>query len=122
MSNPTYSAPHIGVLYSGALPLLPRYAAIAVSSSGDNTMVAAVAGKRVLLLQYNLMANGTVNAKWKDGASTDISGLSYLVVNTGKVVSFSPMGWMVTTVGNALVLNLSAAIAVGGELGYALID
>lgn len=122
MSNPTYTAPHIGILYSGQTSLIPRYAAITASSNGDNTVVAAVAGKRILVLQYNVMANGTVNAKWKDGASVDITGLGYYVANTGKVVPFSPMGWMVTGVGNALVLNLSAGIAVGGELGYAVID
>ncbi len=122
MSNPTYTAPHVGILYSGQTSLLPRYAAIAVSGNGDNIIVPATAGKRVLLLQYNFMANGNVNAKWKDGASTDLTGLSYLIANTGKVVPFSPMGWIVTTVGTALVLNLSAAIAVGGECGYALID
>jgi hypothetical protein len=122
MSNPTYTAPHIGILYSGQTSLIPRYAAVAVSNSGDNTIVAAVPGKRILVLQYNVMANGTVNAKWKDGASADLTGLGYYVANTGKVVPFSPIGWMVTTAGNALILNLTAAIAVGGELGFALID
>jgi hypothetical protein len=111
----------IAALYYGYLPTPPAYAAIAVSASGDTTLVAAVPGLRIVLLAYNYMANGTVNAKWKSGAGTDITGLAYLVANTGKVAPFNPAGWCITAVGQALVLNLSASIAVGGELSYALI-
>lgn len=122
MSNPVYAASHVGIVYQGQTPLVPKYAAIAVSASGDNTIVAAVSGKRLLVLQYNYMANGTVNTKWKSGASTDLTGLAYLVANTGKVAPFSPVGWCVTAAGAALVLNLSGNIAVGGEVVYAEID
>lgn len=120
--NPTTAATHIGIVYSGTTPLAPQYAPIAVASSGDNTVVAAVAGKKILVLAYNYMANGNVNAKWKSGASTDLTGLAYMQANTGKVAPFGATGWCITAAGQALVLNLSAATAVGGEVVYALLD
>lgn len=108
-------------LQQGSVAVLPQYAPIAVSASGDTTIAAAVAGQRIVLLAYNFMANGTVNVKWKSGASTDKSGLSYLIVNTGKVIPFSPLGWLVTNAGDPLVLNLSGNVAVGGECVYAVV-
>ena len=99
-------------------PLTPKFAVITASSSGNNEVVAAVTGKRIRVLAYNYVSAGTVNAAWRDGASTVIGGLGYWVVNTGKVVPFNPAGWFQTTAGVALNLNLSAAIAVGGELVY----
>lgn len=117
----THAAPRIGEAYSGEGPVQPKYASIAVSSSGDNTIVSAVAGKRLLVLAYNYMANGTVNVKWRSN-TTDKTGLAYLVANTGKVAPFSSVGWLITASGDALVLNLSGAVAVGGEVVYAEVD
>lgn len=96
------------------------YAALAAASSGDNTVVAAVAGKKIQVERFILVANGTVNAKWRSG-TTDVSGLLYLVANSG--VSAPGGGteyWVETVAGQALVLNLSAAIAVGGIVVYEL--
>lgn len=115
------SVPTVGMMVSGLTQITPKYAAIAVSSNGDNTIVAAVAAKRLLLLQYNYMANGTVNVKWRSN-TTDKTGLAYLIANTGKVAPFSPIGWCITAVNEPLVLNLSGAIAVGGEVVYAEVD
>lgn len=96
-----------------------QYAPIAVSSSGNNTIVAAVTGKRIRVLAYTLIANGTVNAKFQSGAGgTDITGLKYLVANSGLVCQQGQDGWMQTAPGELLNLNLSGAVAVGGELVY----
>lgn len=94
-----------------------KYAVINASASGDNTIVAAVASKVVRVISYVLIANGTVNVKWKQGA-TDISGLMPLVVNVGAVCPEASRGWMETAVNAALILNLSAAVAVTGHLSY----
>lgn len=101
-----------------------KYAAIAAGSSGNNEIVAAVAGKRIRVVGYVLSFSGSVNAKWRS-ASTDLSGLLYGAANT--VVSAAPMpkgerggqaGHMETATGEALNLNLSAATAVGGHVAY----
>ena len=97
----------------------PKFATIAASASGNNTIVAAVTAKKIRVLAAQLTANGSVNAKWQSGAGgTDITGLAYLVVNTGYVLPFNPAGWFETAVTTLLNLNLSAAIAVGGSITY----
>lgn len=105
-------------IQNGTTALTPKFAAISASTSGDNTVVAAVTSKKIRVLNYTLMANGTVNAKWKTGTLTDLTGLLYLVANTGATPAFSPVGQFETAAGEALTLNLSAAIAVGGHLAY----
>lgn len=106
---------------------MPRYeqiksAPIAVSSSGDNTIVTAVAGKKIRVLGYVLVANAAVNTKWKSGAGTDKTGLLYNAANGGVsapvVGDPSEVFWFETAAGEALVLNLSGAVAVGGHVVY----
>ena len=109
-----------GIMWDPAMTALtPLFASIAASGNGNNTVVAAVTGKKIRVLAYNFMANGTVNAKWQSGAGgTDLTGLKYLVANTGLVAPFNPVGWFETAAAALLNLNLSAGIAVGGELVY----
>lgn len=95
--------------------------AIAASASGDNTLVSAVTGKKIRVHGYVLSASAAVNAKFRSG-TTDVTGLLYPGANGGAVAprAFSPDGWFETVAGQALVLNLSAAVAVGGHLVYTL--
>lgn len=96
--------------------------AVQASSSGNNEIVAAESGKRVLLLAYNLMSNGIVNAAWRSGATTVIGGRGFFTeAGRGKVVPYNPKGWAITASGEALNLNLSAAIAVEGEAVWAVV-
>lgn len=104
-------------IYNGTTALTPKFAIIQESSSGDNEVVAAVASKKIRVLSYVLMSNGTVNAKWRS-ATTDKSGLLYLIANTGASSGYSPVGHFETAAGEALNLNLSAGIAVGGHVCY----
>lgn len=100
-----------------------KSAAIAASSSGNNTLKAAVTDRKIRVLYVALMSNGTVNAKFQDGASgTDLTGLFYLVANVGFVLPYNPAGWFDTSLSTLLNLNLSGAVAVGGVLGYAEIS
>ncbi len=99
-------------------PKTPKFAAIAASSSGDNEIVALVSAKKIRVLSGWWMAAGTVNAKWQSSTAGDKTGLSYLLANVGVVLPFNPAGWFETASGEALQLNLSAAIAVGGCITY----
>lgn len=97
----------------------PKYAAISASSSGNNTLISSVSGKKIRVLAVWLVSNGTVNAKFQSGAGgTDLTGLAYLIANTGFALSFNPAGWFETASTTLLNLNLSAAIAVGGSITY----
>jgi hypothetical protein len=112
-------------LHISAAPV--KFGYIAVSSSGANAVVKAdgtalvgIPGKKIRFLFYNIMSNGTVNAKWQSvgTATTDKTGLKYMVANTGISVPFCPVGCFETNVGEAPSLNLSGSVAVGGEFAY----
>jgi hypothetical protein len=106
-------------IYNGATALTPKFATIAASSSGNNTLIAAVTSKKIRVLSLSLMSNGTVNAKFQSGAGgTDLTGLYYTAANTGFVLPFNPVGHFETASNTLLNLNLSAGIAVGGQITY----
>lgn len=94
-----------------------RRIAVSASSSGDNTILAAVTAKRIRVIGGVLMAAGAVNAKWKSGSGTDVTGL-YRFAAAGDGVAIPEMlaGHAETAAGEALVLNLSAATAVSGHV------
>jgi len=107
-------------MYDGTTAVTPKFAAIAASSSGNNTILAAVTSKKIRVLSLELMAAGAVNAKFQSGAGgTDLTGLKYLdAAGAGIVLPFNPIGWFETASGALLNLNLSGAVAVGGSFTY----
>lgn len=111
-------------LMSSTTALTPKFAAIAAASSGDNTLVAAVSGKKIRVLALAGIATAAVSAYFTSGAGgTVIFGGSTnkiaLAANGGFVLPFNPLGWFENSSTNqALVLNLSAAIAFSGGLVY----
>lgn len=99
--------------------LTPAFAAIDAASSGDNTVIAAVTGKKLRVVSCLLMAAGTVNVRFESGAGgTALTGQMNLVANTGFSLPFNPVGWFETGEGALLNLELSAAISVDGCLTY----
>ncbi|HEX8266970.1 MAG TPA: hypothetical protein VF596_16330 [Pyrinomonadaceae bacterium] len=98
------------------------YAPIDVASSGDNTLVAAVSGRRIKVLDYTFVCSGTVNAKFRSN-STDLTGAMAFVANSGIASakgSISQGAILATQSGEALKLNLSSAVQVSGHLTYYL--
>jgi len=86
---------------------------------GDNTIVAAVAGKIIKVYSGRLVVSDAVNTKWKSGAN-DITGTEqYSSKGEGWADSVHPPVFLMkTNVGEALILNLSAGVAVGGIIAY----
>lgn len=100
---------------------ITKKAVVNVSASGDNVVVAAVAGKKIVVINILVVAAGTVTLTIKSGVgggATAKSGPLPLAVNTGLGGVFDPTGHFETAPGEALNLSLSAAIAVGGWLTY----
>jgi hypothetical protein len=98
--------------------LTPKWATIAVSASGSNQIVAAVTSKKIRVIHWDLTPNAAVNAKWQSAAN-DKTGLYYMAnQGNGHARGFNPVGWFETNAGEALNLNLSGAVAVGGVVGY----
>jgi hypothetical protein len=106
-------------MFAGTTALTPLFAPIAVSASGANTIVALVSSKKIRVLSMKVTANGAVNGKWQSSTAGDKTGLSYFAAaGDGEVLPFNPVGWFETAAGESLILNLSAAVAVGGHLTY----
>lgn len=105
-------------IFSSGLAKKPIFLQISASASGSNVLVASAASTTYRILAYNLMANGAVNAQFLSSA-TPMGGITYCpTAGVGKVAPYCPVGWMETTAGHSLNLQLSANIAVGGELVY----
>lgn len=105
-------------IYSSGAAKVPTFLQISASASGSNVLIASAASTTYVILGYNLMSNGAVNAQLLSSA-TPMGGIVYMpTAGVGKVCPFSPVGWMMTTAGHSLNLNLSANIPVGGEIVY----
>jgi len=99
------------------MPLVAAVAAV----SGDNTVVAAVTGKKIRVTRFELSASAAANVKWRTG-STDITGLFYLTTTSPVARSSATVDandfLFETVAGAALVLNSSTAGPVGGFVNY----
>ncbi len=106
-------------IMNGLTALTPKFAVIDAATSGDNTLVAAVSGKKIRVVALFLVAAGTVNARFESGAGgTALTGQMNLVANSGFSLPFNPVGWFETAATTLLNLELSAAVSVDGCLTY----
>lgn len=99
-------------------------AAVVAAAAGDNTLVAAVAGKKIRLHSLVLVASGGANnARLESGAGgTALTGVMNIAANGQLTLAYNPAGWVETVAAALLNLELSAATAVGGVLTYSLVD
>lgn len=99
----------------------PKFASISAAGSGDNTLVAAVTGKRIRVLSMHLTMSGTT-VTWavqSGAAGTALTGTMGPIAQGVTVVwPFSPLGHFQTAAGVLLNLSLSGAQAVTGSLVY----
>lgn len=107
-----------GVIYDGPAALTPKFAAISAASTGDNTLVAAVPGKRLRVLKYTVVASGAVGVKFRSGTGTDLTGSMSLGAGSGVGGAYCPAGHFETAPGEALALGLTAGVGVAGHLTY----
>lgn len=89
---------------------------ISTSSSGDLTLVAAVAGKRVGLYRIVLVVGGTTNLTFKTSSGAALTGAMPFVANGSFVLDMpnSMEPWWVSLLGDGLLLNNSAAVQISG--------
>ena len=99
--------------------LTPKYVPVNVSSSGNNTLISAVVGKKIRVLTGVLIAGGDVLARFEDGAGGGaLSGQMDLTANSGFAPPFSPVGHFETTANTLLNLELDGAVSADGWLVY----
>lgn len=96
-----------------------------VSSSGNNTIIAAVASKQITVYAVKLIAVTTtaLTAIWQDGAGGTELWRDYIQtpdsVSGGANLAVTPPGFLFQgSVNTLLNLNLSGAIAVHYSLAY----
>ncbi len=96
------------------------YAFLNPATSGDNSLVAAVSGRRIRLLSYVISNQvGTANSVKFRSAANEKSSLKVLTGN--QVIAynggvFAPI--LETNIGEALQINLSAATGIGCDIAY----
>lgn len=99
-------------------PLTNTALDIEPSINGDNVLVAAVALKRVNLYRGVFSVVNPALLKFTDGPGGTLLFAAQLTA--GGSLTFQPSGipWIQTSVGNALILNMSAAVNTFGGFGY----
>lgn len=116
---PVQASAESSQMTAGGTVVTPKFAVIDAATSGDNTLVAAVTGKKVRVVAAFLVAAGAVNVRFESGAGgTALTGQMNLIANTGFVLPYNPAGWFETGSNTLLNLELSAAISVDGALVY----
>jgi len=103
----------------GGVSTTVKFAVIDNATAGDNTIVAAVASKKIRVLNVMLISAGTVAVRFESGASgTALTGQMQLTAQIGFAPGFDPTGHFETAVGALLNLELSGAISVDGWIKY----
>lgn len=99
------------------------YKAVSASSSGDNTIVDAVDGKKIRVLGYVLVGAGAVNVFFQSAAAGDVISGTMAIAGAGGTITAPPsgLGYFETDKGELLNLNLSSGVAVTGHLTYQLV-
>lgn len=105
-------------IMNGLTALVPKFAPIVASTSGDTQVVADVSTKKIRVLAGQFTGNGAVNVKFRSN-TTDKTGLTYIgAAGQGSIIPFVPVGNFETNAGEALNINLSGNVAVGGWIVY----
>lgn len=103
--------------------------AISAAASGDNTLIAAVAGLKIKVLGLVMFAGGAVATRFESNAGgtalTGVITLSAAGVGLGNdslILPMAPPGyhWFETVAGQLLNLELGGAVQVSGFLVYQL--
>lgn len=97
--------------------LTPTRIRVNLSSTGDNTVVSSVTGKKIRIIGGALYAAGQNDLEIKSGSSTILTDIPF-VANFGTATTFSAYGDLETASGEALVFNLSTTNDITGYLTY----
>lgn len=94
-------------------------AIIDATAIGDNTILSADSTSGFLIKQLFFVVGGIVNIRFKEG-TTSISGLIPLQSGADLFLELNDFNipWFIITKNNAFIINLSAAVQVGGVVYY----
>ena len=107
------------VIYIAGTAYTVKRAVIHANTSGNNTIVAAVSGKKIRVIQLVLVVAGAMTVRFESAADgTALTGQMAFAANGGMAPPFTPPGYFETASGELLNLELSAATYVDGWLLY----
>jgi len=114
-----FSTIETGQMSSMGVALTAGYAVINANGT-NNTIVSAVAGRKIRVIAYNLMSELGNNVRFQSGtgASNLLTGFHFIGTNGGLVAGYNPVGWFETSGGNLLNLKCATAQSVGGGITY----
>jgi len=96
-----------------------KYAVINANTSGNNTVVAAVASKRIRVLSMWIICTSAGDVRWESAAGgTALTGQAPVAANGGYVLPYNEGGWFQTVAGELLNLELSGTLDCNGSLSY----
>jgi hypothetical protein len=116
--NQFYGAFFDGTIWNAAAPLPPakitglHFGEAVDSAAGDTVLIPGVAGQSIAVDQFRISAAGAVTVLIKDGAGITLDAYVFAGAGSAPPLPNSGVPWYLTTPGNGLVLNLSAAVQV----------
>jgi hypothetical protein len=102
----------------------PKIAPVAInfSTSGNNTVIAGIAGQSICVFGIQYVASNATNLTFQDTGSGIFSGPESMLANGSNTLALrelSQIPYYVTGLGNGFVINSSIAVQVGGSVWYA---
>lgn len=97
-----------------------KRAVIDHATNGDNTLIAAQAGKKLRVLSIFFTVAGAVTVRFESGAGgTALTGqMNFNGPGEGIALDHNTLGWFETLEGGALNMELNGAVSVDGALTY----
>ena len=90
-------------------------------ASTDNTLVAAVSGKRIRVLGFGVVGASDVTVAFESSTTSSLTGIMTTLAGT-PLTGHNPLGMFQTVAGELLNMTLGGAVQVSGWLTYQLID
>lgn len=98
-----------------------KVAVLGFTAAGDNTVVAAVAGSPIVVWAIFLTTHAAETVAFYDGASPTTPLGTYEFTAAGTMaLDNQNFPLFRTTIGNALIANLTTGVAIKGNLYYSL--
>lgn len=92
------------------------WAAINISSSGDNTVIASSGSKTIRVFALMFTVASQVNITFKDSSPSNLTGAMTFLI--GMVLGHTGEPWFLVSASHAFIMNLSSGVQVSGSIGY----
>ena len=99
-----------------------KHQVIDAASAGDNTVVRAIPGKRIVVTALYLVSTSANTLQFRTGTTgNDLTGGMALAANGVLQAGYHPDGHFATVAGDLLNLRLSGGTSVDGWLTYRVV-